>query len=671
MILITLIFFLKKKELTLIILKQLLEAIIFNKGWKLALIAFFVAFLDSCTWIYTGDTSKQSPFEIVILLIGLSYILYTEADKMRLSRQEFQWLFLRFCDNKPHQAYICILLFILSLFYYNIYLSAIIFIIFIKFFCDFTPNNLFGISEISSKYFKIIHYIIPSILMVILFKLFLEILMTSNSTLKILFFAIYDELRFCLFGFSISFSIVLSITIPYIFVNYYNEKLSRYDYLSYMWKMQKLGWMILLEILSMTLPICIQCGHMRSERNWCQNCTKNYFINNISKWTSDHEIIDNLIKEFQFKTNNEFECIEWIPFNEFDNIEEIGRGGFGTVYSAIWKSGPLTMIGVDGNFGMISRSGQQKVAIKTLGRSDNITKEFLHELEAHIKCATTYSSDFFAVLRCYGLSQDPISKSYMIVMDLVENGNLYQYLQKNFSTLKWNEDKLRLLVEISSGLKVIHEVDLVHHDFHTGNILVGKDGTAYLADLGLSRPANIKSSKSDAFGVLPFVAPEVLRGNSYTKASDVYSFGMIMWVISSGQNPFSCYEFNSELALRIVTECERPPIIKGVPKAYADLMVRCWDADPLKRPSAADLEKIFRKWYFGGEFYNEFAQADKLNVNDIINIIQQESQLISSYKSQKSLNHQQSKFVIIIYNNMMLIYCFIKCNFFIINSIKL
>ncbi|PKY23782.1 kinase-like protein [Rhizophagus irregularis] len=618
--------------MTLIILKELLEAIIFNKGWKLVLVAFFIAFLDSCAWVYTEDTNNTR-FDLIVIVIGLSYILYTEADRMRLSRQEFQWVILRFCDKKPHQAYSCIFLFILSILYYNIYVSSIILIILFTFLSDFAPNNLLGISEFGSKIFKIVHYIIPPIIMVILFKLFLAILMTSKSTLEILSSVIYEELMFYLMGFAIPFLLIFSTVNYQMFVNHYNKNLSLYTYFLFSLKMQKLYWLVVFEVLSILPPICIHCGHTRSERNWCQNCAKKYFINNISKWTSGHEVIDNLIKEFQFKAKNEFECIEWIPFNEFDIIKEIGKGGFGTVYSATWKSGPLTML--NGNFGRINRSGQQKVAIKTLGRSDNITKEFLHELEAHIKCATTYSSDFFAVLRCYGLSQDPVSGSYMIVMDLVENGSLNQYLQKKFSTLKWNEDKLRLLVEISSGLKVVHEVDLVHHDFHTGNILIGKEGTAYLADLGLSRPANIQSSKSDAFGVLPFVAPEVLRGNSYTKASDIYSFGMIMWAVSSGQNPFSRYELNSDLALRIVTECVRPPIIKGIPKIYVDLMVKCWDPDPLKRPSAADLEKTFRKWYFNGEFYDKFAQADKLSVDYITNIIQR-SQPISSYKSHKS-----------------------------------
>src|SRR3989442_9544394 len=111
---------------------------------------------------------------------------------------------------------------------------------------------------------------------------------------------------------------------------------------------------------------------------------------------------------------------------------------------------------------------------------------------------------------------------------------------KNFSTLKWN-DKLLLLNNIATGLKVIHEADLVHHDFHAGNVII-EEGTAYLSDLGQSFPANEVSTDSRVYGVLAFIAPEVLRvlcRHAYTVASDIYSFGMIMWVLTSGQRPFS------------------------------------------------------------------------------------------------------------------------------------
>src|SRR2546430_13983278 len=63
---------------------------------------------------------------------------------------------------------------------------------------------------------------------------------------------------------------------------------------------------------------------------------------NFTNWTSGNETIDNFIQEMQLKIDRQSNIVfEWIPYNQFSNIKEIGRGGFATVYSAIWKDGLL------------------------------------------------------------------------------------------------------------------------------------------------------------------------------------------------------------------------------------------------------------------------------------------------------------------------------------------
>ncbi|RGB42182.1 kinase-like domain-containing protein, partial [Rhizophagus diaphanus] len=91
------------------------------------------------------------------------------------------------------------------------------------------------------------------------------------------------------------------------------------------------------------------------------------------------------------------------------------------------------------------------------------------------------------------------------------------------------------------------------------------------------------------FGVLPFIAPEVLRGNPYTPASDIYSFSMIMWEFTSGVPPFKNRAHDLQLSLSICEDGERPKIIENTPKCYRDLMKKCWDEDPLKRPSSKEV----------------------------------------------------------------------------------
>src|SRR5581483_9579834 len=101
------------------------------------------------------------------------------------------------------------------------------------------------------------------------------------------------------------------------------------------------------------------------------------------------------------------------------------------------------------------------------------------------------------------------------------------------NSLSWN-NKLFNLYYIAVGLKNIHRNGLIHHDFHCGNILNNNldDSIVYslITDLGLCKPANVETSQNNnkqIFGVLPYVAPEVLRGKEYTQASDIYGFGII------------------------------------------------------------------------------------------------------------------------------------------------
>ncbi|CAB4463087.1 unnamed protein product [Rhizophagus irregularis] len=99
----------------------------------------------------------------------------------------------------------------------------------------------------------------------------------------------------------------------------------------------------------------------------------------------------------------------------------------------------------------------------------------------------------------------------------------------------------------------------------------------------------------DIYGVIPYMAPEVLRGKPYTKASDIYSFGVIMWEFTSGVPAFHDIPHDFNLSLQIC-KGHRPEIIEGTEPDYVELMKRCWDNDPNKRPTAKELSEIFDVW---------------------------------------------------------------------------
>src|SRR5436190_3444727 len=117
------------------------------------------------------------------------------------------------------------------------------------------------------------------------------------------------------------------------------------------------------------------------------------------------------------------------------------------------------------------------------------TKLFFFQIESHVLVG---GSD--EVVQCYGITKDPETNNFMMVMRYIENGSLRQHLNNNFNSLNWM-NKLLNLFRIAHGLKVIHRNKLIHQDFHCGNILCN-DEYSYITDLGLCKPANVKPSQS-------------------------------------------------------------------------------------------------------------------------------------------------------------------------------
>src|SRR6185369_16779150 len=116
----------------------------------------------------------------------------------------------------------------------------------------------------------------------------------------------------------------------------------------------------------------------------------------------------------------------------------------------------------------------------------------------------------------------PHTKDYIMVLDYAKDGNFIKWTNENYEYFNW-QDKLSALLNIINGLKEIHQKDIVHRDFHTGNILflssIDDFGNCIsISDMGLcGEVGNIDEAK--IFGVMPYVAPEVLRRKPYTKAA--------------------------------------------------------------------------------------------------------------------------------------------------------
>jgi serine/threonine protein kinase len=166
------------------------------------------------------------------------------------------------------------------------------------------------------------------------------------------------------------------------------------------------------------------------------------------------------------------------------------------------------------------------------------------------------------IVQCFGLTQNQSNGNYMLVISLFDM-DLRKYLQQAQHQFTWKK-RIKIIFEITAALGTIHIENAIHRDLHSGNILYQKlNQRLLISDLGFCGPAD-KPLKS-VYGNLPYIAPEVIAGKGYAFASDIYSIGMLMWEISSGQPPFSDHENDYYLAMNI---------INGIrPKIYQRLIV--------------------------------------------------------------------------------------------------
>ncbi|RIB21656.1 hypothetical protein C2G38_1999075 [Gigaspora rosea] len=174
-----------------------------------------------------------------------------------------------------------------------------------------------------------------------------------------------------------------------------------------------------------------------------------------------------------------------------------------------------------------------------------------------------------------------------MVLQFANNGNLREYLRKNFVKLQW-ADKFRIASEIVHGIMFLHNVNIIHRDLHSMNILIHQ-GQIKIADFGLAKQINETSmvSNSAINGITPYIDPQCLINHKYkrNKKSDIYSLGVILWEISSGRPPFQSFELREALAVHIFLGNREEPI-EGTPPQYVKLYKQCWDKDPSIRPEA-------------------------------------------------------------------------------------
>ncbi|XP_033992991.1 mitogen-activated protein kinase kinase kinase 7-like [Trematomus bernacchii] len=232
--------------------------------------------------------------------------------------------------------------------------------------------------------------------------------------------------------------------------------------------------------------------------------------------------------------------------------ENCGGGSFGSVYRALWIS------------------QDKEVAVKKLLKIDK---------EAEILSVLSHKN----IIQFYGAVLE--SPNYGIITEFASGGSLYEYLSSEQSEEMDMEQIMTWAIQIAKGIHYLHAeapVKVIHRDLKSRNVVMTADRTLKICDFGASKFLS-HTTHMTVVGTFPWMAPEVIQSLPVSETCDTYSYGVVLWEMLTREVPFKGFE-GLQVAWLVVEKQERLTIPSSCPASFAELMRKCWQADPKERP---------------------------------------------------------------------------------------